>query len=389
MTRLGLRLLAFVLGVAAGRAGEVRRPVPAVVINGREYVRIEDVATRLKADLRWIDAGRKAELTFESHRLDFAAGGKFSGLLAHADGLEVFLGDSVVSRSGDLFVSRIDLEHRLVPLTHGGWGGEAPPPPRVIVIDPGHGGDDSGFRNVRLRLMEKTFTLDTALRLQRLLEAQGCKVILTRTSDRKLDRDHDTDLRLRGETAVAAHADLFLSIHFNSADPDPRPHGTEVFIFAPAHQSSTDSSLAHKVDAEPNREHPAPSPANAWDHWSVIYAHAVHRELMAGLRTEDRGEKIAHWGVLRPLNCPGILVESAFLSNDAEAHRIADPAFRQQIAEAMAAGIRDYARELAALRPKTSELATGRPAAEASGPIPASPLSAAQPLQKPTRPSAP
>lgn len=382
MRGLGLRLLAFLSGAAALRAGEVRRPVPAVVINRREYIRIEDAAVRLKADLRWIAAGREAELTFDSHRLEIAAGGHFSGLLAHADGLEVYLGDPALSRSGELYVSRTDLEQRLVPLTHWGWGGEPPPLRHSIVIDPGHGGDDSGAKNPRLRLLEKTLTLDTALRLQRLLEAQGWKVILTRTSDRKLDHDHDTDLRLRGETAVAARADLFLSIHYDAGpDGDTRSHGTEVYTFPPQHQSATDDALQHHDSGEPNAEHPEAAPATREDHWSVMLAHAVHRELIERLRTEDRGEKLRHLGVLRPLDCPGILVEPGFLSNDAEARRIADPGFRQRIAEALAAGIQGYARELDTLRPAAYENAPRPPAAAAAA--------AAQPLQKPTRPSSP
>ncbi|HEX3729236.1 MAG TPA: N-acetylmuramoyl-L-alanine amidase [Opitutaceae bacterium] len=386
MTRPGLRLLAFFFCAAALQAGEIRRPVPAVRINQREYIRIEDVATRLKADLRWIEAGRQAELTFENHRLVLSVGGRYGGLEMTADGLNVFLGDPVLSRSGELYVSRIDLEQRLVPLTHWGWGGEAPPPPRTIVIDPGHGGDDSGAKNPRLHLMEKTFTLDTALRLQRLLEAQGWKVVLTRTSDRKLDHDHDTDLRLRGETAVAARADLFLSIHFDAGpDGDTRSHGTEVYTFPPQHQSSTDDSLRHVDSSEPSSKFPDAAPATREDHWSVMLAHAIHRALIERLRTEDRGEKLRHLGVLRPLDCPGILVEPAFLSNDAEARRIADSAFRQQIAGAIAAGIQDYARELDTLRPKAYENAARPSAAPAAASASAPP----QPLQKPTRPSSP
>ena len=58
----------------------------------------------------------------------------------------------------------------------------------------------------------------------------------------------------------------------------------------------------------------------------------------------DRGEKLEHLGVLRELKCPGVLVEPAFISSDAEGARLATPAFRDAIAAALFAGIQDYAR---------------------------------------------
>jgi N-acetylmuramoyl-L-alanine amidase len=351
MSRGPLRLFCALLGLASVHASEPRRPLPTVRIDGREYVRVADVAARLALGLRWIEPGRRVLLADSVHRLELSAGGHFEGREMSADGLTVYLGDPVVSSSGELFVSRIDLEHRLVPLVHPSWCGPPPRPPRTIVIDPGHGGDDSGTQNLRLHLMEKTFTLDTAFRLRRLLEAAGYRVIMTRTGDYKLDRDHDTDLRLRGEVAVVNHADLFLSIHYNSVAPDTRTHGTEVYTFCPEHQRSTDSWGRHEDDSEPSRDFPGASPANRNDLWNVVFAHAMHRQLLARLGTEDRGEKLRHLGVLRPLDCPGILVESAFLSNDAEAERVATPAFRQRIAEAMLAGIQAYASEIARLQP--------------------------------------
>ena len=78
----------------------------------------------------------------------------------------------------------------------------------------------------------------------------------------------------------------------------------------------------------------------------------MHRDVIASLKTLDRGQKTMHSAVLRGLDCPGVLVESLFLSNDAEARRAAAPAYRQQIAEALCAGIADYADVIDSLRPK-------------------------------------
>ena len=283
-----------------------------------------------------------------SHRVDLVGANRIVGI----DGLRVYLGEPTMARGGELYVSKIDYERRLIPLLRPGWGESVPAAPHLIVLDPGHGGPDHGTENPRLRLMEKTFTLDVALRLKKLLEQQGYRVIMTRSTDTKLALEQEADLRLRGEVAVAAHADLFLSIHFNAGPPlDTRTHGTEVYTFPPEYQRSTDSWSSHEDDSEPNQRFAAPAPANRNDHWNVVFAHAMHRELLRYLHTDDRGEKLRHLGVLRPQNCPGILVESAFLSNDAEAMRVATPAFRQQIAEAMLAGIRAYSAELDSLRP--------------------------------------
>ena len=213
---------------------------------------------------------------------------------------------------------------------------------------------------------------------------------MTRTDDHAVGPTKEVDLPRRGEIAVLAHADLFVSIHFNSAPaplhsnlpPDPRPHGTEIYIFPPQHQNSTESAQGHGDDREPSKEHPGPSSANLYDAWSVIFAHALHRELHRELATEDRGEKLAHWAVLRPLGCPGVLIESAFLSNDADARRAATPAFRQQIAEAVCAGIKAYAAVVDALHPPVPAAAPPPPAA---GSAPAAP--APKTLVPPQRPS--
>jgi len=138
-----------------------------------------------------------------------------------------------------------------------------------------------------------------------------------------------------------------VSIHFNSLYPDTRTSGTEIYTFTRNGQRSDQSwSFAGGDDAEPE-----PSPVNAFDPWSSLLGYAMHREVLGHLKTFDRGQKTKHLAVLRGLNCPGVLVESVFLSNEAEAKRAATPEYREQIAEAIVAGIRSYVRTLDALRP--------------------------------------
>jgi N-acetylmuramoyl-L-alanine amidase len=366
LRRLGVLL--FLPWAAAAAADRSSVPLAILRIGQVEYVRAIDVAAKFGLRLRWV-SDRQLDLSDAAHRVELPADDRD----ARIDGLRVFLGDPTVTRNGELYLGKTDCDLRLAPCLRPDWEGPPPGRLRVIAIDPGHGGGDHGTSNPRLGLMEKTFTLDVGLRLRRLLEAAGYAVVMTRTTDSRLANDQKVDLAMRGEFANLQHADLFISIHFNSAEPDTRTHGTEIFSFAPARQRSSDSWQRREDDSEPDHEHPGPSPANRNDPWNTLFAHTVHRELLSALGTEDRGEKIAHFGVLRLLHCPGILVESAFLSNDAEAERVATPAFRQRIAEAMCAGIRAYGRELDALRP-----------APAAVPPPAR---ASSPLSPPRRPS--
>jgi hypothetical protein len=95
----------------------------------------------------------------------------------------------------------------------------------------------------------------------------------------------------------------------------------------------------------------------------------MHRRLLDALHSGDRGEKLEHLGVLRSLKCPGVLVEPAFLSSDAEGARLATPEFRDKIASAILAGIEDYAALLRSLRPASVTPSSGAPG-PAAGPRP-------------------
>ena len=316
-------------------------PLPSTRIGGIDYISVADVAQRLGLKLAWVEPEKKLTLTDAANRVALDADSRDTSI----NGLRVFLGDPARVRGGVIFLSRIDVERCLLPLVRPGLGVTLPPAPKLIVIDPGHGGKDDGTENKTLGLKEKSLTLDVGLRLRTLLEAAGYKIVMTRTDDRELASKKEVDLALRADVANREHADLFVSIHFNSATKDTR--GTEVFSLAPRTQRSTDSWSTHENDSAPDD-----LPGNRFDHWNAVLTAAIHRELLQALKTEDRGKKIAHWAVLRTIECPGVLVEPAIISNEGEARRVATVAFRQQIAEALAAGIRDYATTLDSLRPK-------------------------------------
>jgi N-acetylmuramoyl-L-alanine amidase len=325
-------------------------PAPPIQKFGRtEYVNVADVARLLGLKLAWSEPGRRFSLAGTGARAELEAETRDITV----NGVRVFLGDPIVSSGGRCFVSRVDYERCLAPMLRPGHGVDARPAPKIIALDAGHGGTDPGKINARLGIQEKTFTLDVARRTRRLLEAAGFKVVMP--------REDDTFVALPQRAAIAnlARADAFVSIHFNALPNDTKTSGVEVYTFAPRFQRSTNAwGPLVKDDTEDYA-----SPGNRLDHWNVVLAHAIHRRFVFDLKTSDRGKKLMHLAVLRPLQCPGILLECGFMSSDAEAKKIATPEYRQQLAVALAAGIRDYAATLDAGRKRPPPAAAPPPKA--------------------------
>ncbi|MBL9199157.1 MAG: N-acetylmuramoyl-L-alanine amidase [Opitutaceae bacterium] len=312
-------------------------------LRGLDYVSVAEVGKRLGLAVTESERGRKARL----------AGGKVEAELTHDDrdatinGLRVVLGEPAQASGGQLFVSRVDFERAIAPLLRPGFGVPARPRPRTIVLDPGHGGRDQGTS-----VNEKTYALDVARRAKPLLEAAGFRVVLTR------DADVGLELFERAGIANQQRGDAFVSIHFNALPSDTVTSGVQVFTFAPAGQHAAEWWSTPMRGADPHLEK-SEMPVNRHDHWSAVLAQGLHRRLVGDLKAADRGKKIAHWGVLRPLDCPGVLIECGFLTSAAEARKISTPAYRQKIAEAIAAGLRDYAAALDAARARGAAVAAG------------------------------
>jgi N-acetylmuramoyl-L-alanine amidase len=224
---------------------------------------------------------------------------------------------------GQPYLHTLDLNKTVQPLL------QADGPPvlsqnSVIVIDPGHGGENAGTRSILGNHYEKEFTLDWGLRLQALLLSNGYKVYLTRSND--------NDLALSNRVAVAAQrkADLFISLHFNSAGPNDNEAGLETYCLTPA---GMPSSLTRGF---PDEVHQA-FPNNSFDAQNLWLALRIHRALLQVNGHHDRGIRRARFpGVLRNQQRAAILVEGGYLSNPQEARLISDPAYRQKLAEAVA-----------------------------------------------------
>ncbi len=147
------------------------------------------------------------------------------------NGLEVRLAFEPQLIDGEIFLHGLDLQKNLEPLLCG--TALTFSTNRSIVIDPGHGGANAGAKSILGNHYEKEFTLDVAKRLKPLLETNGWTVFLTRTND-----VYVTNLN-RVVFAELHHADLFVSLHFNSAAPDTKQNGLETYCLTPTGMPST------------------------------------------------------------------------------------------------------------------------------------------------------
>jgi len=325
--------LLLLLGCIGGQPATLRGQTP-VVIEEREFFALRDLGRQLDLNGVWTVPDKEFSMTGRSTRLEFNTGSRETRI----NGTRVFLGEPTVLHRRQLHVTRTDYEAALQPLLfpQARMPGR---PVRTIVIDPGHGGRDSGTRNNPLKLQEKTLTLQVSERLKAVLEQQGYRVFLTRTDDSFVG------LEERSAMANAWRADLFVSIHFNAVD-NPAVHGTETYILTPRTQRSTGQAAAAAADQVGNL-------GNQHDHWNMLLGYMVHRQLLRDLRTFDRGLKRARFQVLRGIDCPAVLVEAGYLSNSAEAARIATPEYQNDLARSLAIAINRY-------RQATENLAAAR-----------------------------
>jgi N-acetylmuramoyl-L-alanine amidase len=222
-----------------------------------------------------------------------------------------------------------------------------------IVIDPGHGGHDTGTIGPN-GLEEKDLVLEVGRRLGKLLETRlGAEVVYTRKDD--------TFIPLETRTAIAnqERADLFVSIHANSSrDPDAR--GVETYYL-----NFTSSPEALEVAAREN----AVSEKSIYELQDLVkkialkekieesreFAGNVQQFLHSGLAAKspairDRGVKKAPFIVLIGANMPSILAEISFVSNPTDERRLETSDYRQRIAESLYRGIAKYVNGLSGVK---------------------------------------
>lgn len=304
-----------------------------IKIHGFWYLSLEEVAQKFGMKHKWIRYGEKALVYSQWTKLTFEKNKR----LMTINQMNVWLGKPVYALRKGFFISEQDFNRTLSPLV---FPKHLTPrkPIKHIVIDPGHGGKDHGTSNKELKLKEKELTLDISFRLKTILENNGFLVSLTRSLDTFVP------LGDRPRFANENHADLFISLHFNSvASAQNNVSGAETYAFTLDKHASTASSQILQNDAVLHL-------ANQLDPWNALLGFKVQASLCRNLNVVDRGLKRARFAVLKTLKCPGILVEAGFLSNPVEAKRISVAAYRQRIAEAVYEGILEYQKALLSAR---------------------------------------
>ncbi|MCJ7611946.1 MAG: N-acetylmuramoyl-L-alanine amidase, partial [Candidatus Aminicenantes bacterium] len=221
---------------------------------------------------------------------------------------------------------------------------------RTIVIDPGHGGLESGA-NGRFGTLEKEVTLAIALKLKALVERNmAVRVVLTR------EKDIDISLADRGALSNNNDAMLFISIHANGSRRK-NSNGSEVYFLSLnaadedtrrlAYLENNAGELEQKIDQQDADN----LQMILWDMAQSAFikksgqlAEFIQTELNTLVGTGNRGIKQAPFKVLTEVACPAVLVETAFLSYPEEERKLADPAFQDSVAQAVYRGLLNYIR---------------------------------------------
>lgn len=213
-----------------------------------------------------------------------------------------------------------------------------------IVIDAGHGGHDPGTMANGLR--ESELVLDVARRLAAILRKEtDIEVVMT--------RDADVFIELEERTAIANRkgADLFLSIHANSAR-NLQAGGVETYFLNFATNPEAEAVAARENATSSRRMHQLPDIVRAIALNNKInesrdFADAIQRAMVQGLTARnrpitDRGVRQAPFVVLIGAEMPSVLAEISFLTNKQDAALLKTPAYRQEIAESLFQGIQRY-----------------------------------------------
>ena len=186
----------------------------------------------------------------------------------------------------------------------------------AIVLDPGHGGSDSGAIGPD-GVTEKEVTLAVSKKVQALLQAGGARVIMTRETDRDVYGINATDTQeLQARVNVGLYApesEIFVSIHCN-AFSNPAAHGMETYYYGGSYRGQRLATL-------------------------------LNEELAAAGGLYNRGVKTANFYVIKHTNVPASLIELGFITNYQEEHLLMDDAYQDKLAFAVAKAIGRYFQE--------------------------------------------
>ena len=311
------------IGLLTASAQNSFHKLRRVSLFGYEYIRLDDWARANGFQVTWTVRNEKVRAIKGATTLEFTHNSRRMSL----NGTDVWLSVPAAMRNGISHVGTLDFRTAIDPVlfpTRYSKGKTI----RSIVLDPGHGGLDPGNREGRQQ--EKQYTLLLARDLSSILSKAGFRVSLTRNSDTSVElTDRPVIARRRG-------ADLFVSLHFNSADRAGARNvqGVETYAMTPLRASST--------NARGEGAGAGMFPGNRNDSRNMLLAYQIQRAMVRKIPAEDRGVRRARFAVLRNAEMPAVLVEAGFMTHPTECKRIYDPIQRKRIAQTIADGILAY-----------------------------------------------
>ena len=312
MTAAVFLVLASVATAASGSWETVR-------YNGNHYVTVRSLKDFYRFD-SVKRSGKNLVLENKEVELRFTVGGQDVWM----NNVKFVFSYPIVSHNGRYLVSRLDLAKLIDPVLRP-WSGKPTPPFRTVIIDPGHGGKDSGA--VNRHGTEKEYNLRVARMLKNELLKRNFNVIMTRDSDQFLSLSQRVAIANRVKDAI------FISIHFNSGGRG-RAEGIETFTLSPVGVAHYGRGL-RESDFKAN-------PGNNQDPANIALATAVHSTALIMTRRPDRGIRRARYSVLSGVKHPAILFEGGFMSHSFEARLIDNAAYQNSVAKAIANAVVKY-----------------------------------------------
>ncbi|MGC6769330.1 N-acetylmuramoyl-L-alanine amidase [Enterococcus sp. LJL51] len=173
----------------------------------------------------------------------------------------------------------------------------------TVVLDPGHGGQDTGAISNNGSFYEKDITLATAKIIKNTLEAAGCTVLLTRNTDATIDLEDICSISMQNQ------ADFFISLHYDSTEYMNEASGTTTYYYYEKYEA---------------------------------LAEAVNDSLKYMLPLDNRGVEVGNFHVLRENTRPALLLELGYMNNDYDLAAFTTENYQQQVAEGILDGMKEY-----------------------------------------------
>ena len=338
--------------------------VATVLINGASYIPIYSLSSQKGFEYQWDPLLQNAIVRGNRGAIKFHVGSEYilnqGTLIKLKDKVRFFQGIVVAPVSASEYLEglsaplNLPVAYKTPAVSQALYGTRRAAPLGVhriqrIVIDPGHGGRDYGAISPR-GTAEKRLVLDIARLVRDELKKEGLEVIMTRNSDVFIP------LAQRANIANKKDADFFVSIHANASESRSL-RGFEIYYLSEATddlalalERAENSSLRFqtaKLDRSNNG-----LKTIVWDlketenrRESIHIANFVTDSVLQSSEVSDHRIRSAQFYVLKWTECPAVLVETGYLTNSEDEHRLNSPSYRRQLASGIVRGLLDYKNE--------------------------------------------